>query len=365
MAAPWGGAQSLPTPPESIVPKAATAAVPVDSLPARAPLSAATREKLERMIPIFDGRTLDGWIQAPIAPVRFAAEDVRDAASLARRISRRIDPVATFLAEHFDAEANLAITEILASPTASRQGVGVILRSLNRIVSGGQSLFSEERFSQVALREETKSLLQTPQNGWRLSRLNRMLLEDAFPAELTASPDRAWRVKDGTMASTGAGRGVIYTAADYSHYRLVFQVRQITGNHVPGVLIFGERPRPGEIGLDALGGIQFQVPNGGHWDYRPGRNRAGDHFTRPVRIRFHLDAWAQVEMLVNAATGHARMAVAQPIGTRGIEVLSFNDSATGRAGPIAWQMHNAGLFDEFRAVRIELDPTEDRLITVE
>ena len=28
-------------------------------------------------------------------------------------------------------------------------------------------------------------------------------------------------------------------------------------------------------------------------------------------------------------------------------------------------MHNAGLFDEFKDVRIEIDPREDRLITVE
>jgi hypothetical protein len=94
-------------------------------------------------------------------------------------------------------------------------------------------------------------------------------------------------------------------------------------------------------------------------------NKAGEHFIRPVRIRFQLNAWAQVEMLVNAKTGAARMAVAQPIGTSAIENLVFRDPAAGRPGPIAWQMHNAGLYDEFREVRIEINPSEDRLITVE
>jgi hypothetical protein len=348
-------------------PAGAQSAAPihVDSLPVRPLLSASALATLERMTPIFDGRSLDGWIQVPVAPIRFATEDVKDAPALARRISRRADPIAAFLAEHFDADANLALASIVAGQNASRQDVSAILRNLNRIVSGGVSLFTAERFRRVTLQPETQSLLQSAPDGLRLPRLNRLLLEDGFPTELARSPDQAWRVKDGAMASTGAGRGVIFSAADYSHYRLVFQVRQISGNHVPGVLIFGERPPPGELGLDALGAIQFQVPNGGHWDYRPGRNRDGENFTRPVRIRFHLHAWAQVEMLVNAKTGRASMAVAQPIGTRGIEVLSFNDSAAGRAGPIAWQMHNAGLFDEFRDVRIELNPAEDRLITVE
>jgi len=45
-------------------------------------------------------------------------------------------------------------------------------------------------------------------------------------------------------------------------------------------------------------------------------------------------------------------------------VLDFKDSAAGRTGPIAWQMHNAGLFDEYKDVTIELDPQHDELITV-
>jgi len=45
--------------------------------------------------------------------------------------------------------------------------------------------------------------------------------------------------------------------------------------------------------------------------------------------------------------------------------LVFTDPTAGKAGPIAWQMHNKGLFDEYRNVAIEVDPKEDRLITVE
>ena len=151
----------------------------------------------------------------------------------------------------------------------------------------------------------------------------------------------------------------------------MFQVRQISGNHVPGVLVFGARPATrgdlaeAQAGIDALGAVQFQVPNGGHWDYRPGFNKAGAHFPRPIRVRFDLKAWAQVEILVNARTGVARMAVAQPVGTRAIETLVFNDPAAGKPGPIALQMHNAGLFDEFRTLRVEIDPREDRLLTIE
>ena len=59
------------------------------------------------------------------------------------------------------------------------------------------------------------------------------------------------------------------------------------------------------------------------------------------------------------------MAVAQPIGTKAVEVLDFKDETAGKAGPIAWQMHNRGLFDEYKDVRIETDPKSDKLVTVE
>jgi hypothetical protein len=180
-------------------------------------------------------------------------------------------------------------------------------------------------------------------------------------------PPDSWEVKEGAMASRGAGRGVIYTKDDYSRYRLVFLMRHVSGNpdHQACVLIFCARPEEGKKPLDALGGIQFQPPNGGHWDYRPGQNKAGAGFTRMPHARFKPEEWFQVELLVDATKGRARMAVAQPPGTKAVEVLSFTVPEAGRAGPIAWQMHNRGLFDEYKDVRIEVDPAMDALITTE
>ena len=188
------------------------------------------------------------------------------------------------------------------------------------------------------------------------------MLEDAYPGELAKRPATGWVVKDGAVASTGTGRGVIYTANDYSRYRLMFTMRHISGDpdHQACVLVFCSRPQPGEKPLDALGGIQFQVPNGGHWDYRPGmNNNGGPEFTPVMKTHFDVHAWSRVAILADAAKGTARMAVAQPPGSQAVEVLDFKDATAGKAGPIAWQMHNAGLFDEYKDVTIELDPKDD------
>ena len=176
-----------------------------------------------------------------------------------------------------------------------------------------------------------------------------------------------WVVKGGVMASTGFGRGVIYTAKDYSRFRLLLTMRHVSGNpdHQACVLIFCRRPRDQEQPLDALGGIQFQVPNGGHWDYRPGiNNDGGAEFSRIVKPGFDPHQWSQVEILADASRGTARMAVAQPVGSKAIEVLEFRNPEAGRSGPFALQMHNAGLFDEYKDLKVEIDPREDDLVTV-
>jgi hypothetical protein len=131
------------------------------------------------------------------------------------------------------------------------------------------------------------------------------------------------------------------------------------------VLVFCTRPVPGEKPLDALAGIQFQPPNGGHWDYRKGHNNSGkEYFTRMVNPQLDEHQWFRVELLVDASAGTGRMAVAQPVGAKAVEVLQFKDPAAGRKGPIAWQMHNATLCDEYKDVQIEIDPPVNDLVTI-
>jgi hypothetical protein len=235
------------------------------------------------------------------------------------------------------------------------------LKQINQLIAGPPFL------QRVPLSSPSRPMrLDGTMQGYQLARAHKMFLEDAYPAELAKSPTTGWIVKDGAMASTGVGRGVIYTAKDYGRFRLIFTMRHVSGNpdHQACVLIFCTRPEGGALPLDALGGIQFQAPNGGHWDYRPGRNdNGGVEFTTVNKTRFDPHQWSRVEILADASRGTARMAVAQPPDDIGVEVLAFRDPAAGKAGPIAWQMHNAGLFDEYKDVTVQPEPVEDDLIT--
>jgi hypothetical protein len=183
-------------------------------------------------------------------------------------------------------------------------------------------------------------------------------------------PANSWMVTNGVMASKGIGRGVIYTKNDYSHYRLIFTVRHVSAakpdpDHQACVLFFGTRPEEGKKPLDALGAIQLQPPPGYTWDYRPGHNNAGKgEFTSHPHPKFDSHEWSRVELLVDASKGTARMAVAQPVGSKAVEVEDFNVPEAGKPGPIAFQMHNKGLFDEYKDVTVEVDPKLDDLATV-
>lgn len=178
-------------------------------------------------------------------------------------------------------------------------------------------------------------------------------------------PPNSWEVKDGVIASLGKGRGVIYTTMPYDHYRLMFTVRHVSGkpDHKAAVLFFCTAPAEGEKAADALAGIQFQVPTGSHWDYRPGHNNSGDGFSTFPRGPADFHEWSRVELLVDAKTGTARVAVSQPIGSKAIEVGTFKDPAAGKKGPVALQMHNGGLFDEYKDITVEVDPAANDLIT--
>ena len=338
-------------------------------MPPAAPSAAAPSAPLPPgMTSIFDGKTLDGWVQEPPNAASLSVGEIMDLPAFLKRLGVKSDPVSAHLNDQLDESTRLS----LASPEkyATRDFRSALGKSLTRIVIG-ESIYDADRFKDVTLRPETEALRKRNRQGRELARLNRMLLEDAYPNEIWQSPTVAWRARNGILESLGAGRGVIYTKKSFSgRYRVVFDVRHrgaLPGqDHRAGVLVLCTPVNEGEKPVnDALAGIQFQVPFGGSWDYRPGKNNSGKGlFTRVTRPQVDERQWSRCEILVDPAAGTARMAVAQPPGAKGVEVLQFNDPTASQKGPFALQMHNRGLFDEFANIAVEENPKRDELITM-
>jgi hypothetical protein len=170
----------------------------------------------------------------------------------------------------------------------------------------------------------------------------------------TAAKSGEWVVKNGAIHGTGIARGWIYYNKQVGSFRWIFNVRQIVGNHYPTVLIWGTTAPI----RDALSALQFGVPNGNHWDYRPGHNNYGNSFFKTIaHTHINVNNWAQCEIDADQTTGTAKMACcplsAGATTCKAVEVLTFVDKTAGRVGPLAIQVHNAGIQDEYKSLYVE------------
>jgi 3-keto-disaccharide hydrolase len=326
-------------------------------------------------ISIFDGQTLAGWVDQENSAGTLSGNSITNFDAFAKKLNDKADPVSAFLNSKLEETNRTLLADYCSGANTNTKPVrNALARNLNETISSGP-IFAQDRFKGVVLRPEVSDLVEQDPKGPELTRLNKALIEDAYPEDIAKSPAQGWTVKEGAIASTGAGRGTLYTKDDYGRFRWIFLMRHVGANpgkgHEACVLIFCRRPKSGEKPLDAVGGIQFQVPNGGHWDYRPTENGVkhnnggGSEFTKVGTVKFDTHEWSQVEIVADAKTGTARMAVAQPPGSKAVEVLDFKDPTAGHLGPIALQMHNDGLFDEYKDIRVEVNPRKLDLITTQ
>src|ERR1019366_1667264 len=77
-----------------------------------------------------------------------------------------------------------ALAAYRVSKTHQEELEAVMVDNLNRLIAG-PSLYDPALFQDVVLRPETDELRKSSPKGAELARLNRMLLEDAYPRELT------------------------------------------------------------------------------------------------------------------------------------------------------------------------------------
>lgn len=115
---------------------------------------------------------------------RLVASDITDFKTLARRLAHpdNTDPVSKYLSTQLSPE-----TRVLLAGSDNRTNsvlVQAVTDDLNRIVQHGP-LYDEQRFANVKLSTEATVLLKQKPSGTELVRLNRKLLQDAYPHEIS------------------------------------------------------------------------------------------------------------------------------------------------------------------------------------
>lgn len=114
----------------------------------------------------------------------FSAAEVFDSQRLARRLKNGVDPLAGFLRTGFPAplQAALAAHDTTTPPGATL--LNDIVTGLNTAITAGP-IFTAQRFADIPLPPSLATDAALPLSGAALTRVNRLLLEHAFPFELS------------------------------------------------------------------------------------------------------------------------------------------------------------------------------------
>jgi hypothetical protein len=158
-------------------------------------------ESSSRAVSIFDGRTLDGWIQIENSATSISIGGILDPTGFASKLTAGSDPVSEFLSRRLTDSLKTQLAAYSPSGENAKTVLSALVKELNPLVSG-PSIYDSTRFGKIVLRTETKQLLLRDPAGQQLARLNKMLLEDAYPMELAKSAETDWIVKNGAMASS-------------------------------------------------------------------------------------------------------------------------------------------------------------------
>jgi len=113
----------------------------------------------------------------------FVPGDITDLQSFAAKLAGKPDAVSSFLRRRLDKDAAGALLQYDGSEAASNRLAGLLIKALNKIVAG-PSIYEDARFAAVKLRPETERLIDRKSEDGGVIRLNRLLLEDAYPLEL-------------------------------------------------------------------------------------------------------------------------------------------------------------------------------------
>jgi hypothetical protein len=114
----------------------------------------------------------------------FSADEIKDLSGIINQLRQQSDSVSAFLWRGLTPSDQKILTDYQPSEQILTKAERVILKALNKTILG-PGIFTNKAFQNVPLRTETTNLAKQNPTGFNLTRLNRMLLEDAYPLDLS------------------------------------------------------------------------------------------------------------------------------------------------------------------------------------
>ncbi|MBE7504554.1 MAG: hypothetical protein HS113_30530 [Verrucomicrobiales bacterium] len=134
---------------------------------------------------------------------RFSLQDFADLTLLASKLTNPTRPLDIWLAARLSAETQAALAGYVGPASDPTPLQRALVQDLNAVLRE-PTLHVPQRFEGITLRSDTQDLLSTDPRDEDLVRLNRWLLEDAYPRELARSQSGVWI--EGTVPSNSRCR---------------------------------------------------------------------------------------------------------------------------------------------------------------
>lgn len=126
-------------------------------------------------------------------PQMFRVNELKDPASFAAKLRDGRDPLSEYLANQLSPETQKMLDSYNGTTPLAEADQRRLVDELNGLLRG-PSLYDEQRFAQVRLTDEAQKFIKLNPQGDNLIRLNRMLLEEAYPAEIAKNTKYSWNV---------------------------------------------------------------------------------------------------------------------------------------------------------------------------
>lgn len=128
----------------------------------------------------FGASLVDRWFSEPLM---FTAGDIKDLDGFVARLMNPTNKVSQFVAGQLSRECRTTLDGYAKDRSVAPRLAALLADDLNKML-GAPGIYDAGRFAGVRLRPETERLLGAPGGRLQVRRLNRLLLEDGFPAEL-------------------------------------------------------------------------------------------------------------------------------------------------------------------------------------
>lgn len=135
---------------------------------------------------------------------------IADVSSLASRLNTPTNAISSYLKDQLSGQTVTTLVADQTSVSARSATELALVQDLNKIIAG-PSLYDTNRFANVLFGSNTKELLKKQNPGeYDLQSLNRFLLEDAYPSEISKQHNQPSEAKQGFRASSGIAVGILF-----------------------------------------------------------------------------------------------------------------------------------------------------------